>query len=59
MTVDGQEVPFADGFTNLHTRVYEQVLAGLGFRIDDAPSSIELAYRIRHQALAASTVAGV
>lgn len=59
MTVDGREVQFTDGFTNLHTRVYEEVLAGRGFGIDDARPSIELAYRIRHQALAASRVAGI
>lgn len=45
--VNGEEVEFADGFTDLHTRVYEQVLAGNGAGIDDARSSIELAYRMR------------
>jgi UDP-N-acetyl-2-amino-2-deoxyglucuronate dehydrogenase len=45
--VDGREVEFTDGFTDLHTRVYEEVLAGRGFGLADARPSIELAYRIR------------
>ncbi|MBX2990043.1 MAG: Gfo/Idh/MocA family oxidoreductase [Bacteroidetes bacterium] len=45
--VDGEEIEFTEGFTDLHTRVYEQTLAGSGFSIDDARPSVELAYRIR------------
>lgn len=48
ITVDGDEVEFSDGFTDLHTRVYEQTLAGNGFGLDDARPSIELTYRIRN-----------
>lgn len=48
ITVDGQEVEFTDGFADLHTRVYQQVLAGEGFGIQDARRSIELAHDIRH-----------
>jgi len=47
IAVDGTEVEFSDGFTDLHTRIYEEVLAGRGFGIADARPSIELAYRIR------------
>lgn len=47
ITVDGQEIEFSDGFTDLHTRVYEEILAGRGFGIQDARPSIELTYRIR------------
>jgi UDP-N-acetyl-2-amino-2-deoxyglucuronate dehydrogenase len=47
ITVDGQEVEFSEGFTDLHTRVYERTLAGNGFGIADARPSIELTYRIR------------
>jgi UDP-N-acetyl-2-amino-2-deoxyglucuronate dehydrogenase len=50
ITVDGSEIEFSGGFTDLHTRVYEQTLAGRGFRIADARPSIELAHRIRHAA---------
>ena len=47
ITVDGQEVEFSEGFTDLHTRVYEETLAGRGFGIENARPSIELTYRIR------------
>ena len=47
ITVDGEELEFTEGFADLHTRVYEEVLAGRGFRIDDVRPSIELVHRIR------------
>lgn len=47
ITVDGQDVEFSDGFTDLHTRVYEEVLAGRGFSIADARPSITLSSQIR------------
>jgi UDP-N-acetyl-2-amino-2-deoxyglucuronate dehydrogenase len=50
ITVDGEEVEFSEGFTDLHTRVYEEVLAGRGFGIADARPSVELTSRIRQAA---------
>lgn len=47
VTVDGHELDFTEGFTDLHTKVYERTLAGQGFGIDDARPSIELISRIR------------
>lgn len=47
MVLDGREIEFTDGFADLHTRVYEETLAGRGFAIADARPSIELAHRIR------------
>jgi UDP-N-acetyl-2-amino-2-deoxyglucuronate dehydrogenase len=47
MTIDGDAVNFTDGVAELHTRVYEDVLAGRGFTIEDARPSIELTARIR------------
>jgi UDP-N-acetyl-2-amino-2-deoxyglucuronate dehydrogenase len=47
ITVDGREIEFSDGFTDLHTRVYEETLAGRGFGIADSRPSIELSHRIR------------
>ena len=47
ITVDGQEVEFSEGFGDLHTRVYQEVLAGRGFGIEDSRPSIELTHRIR------------
>jgi UDP-N-acetyl-2-amino-2-deoxyglucuronate dehydrogenase len=45
--IEGEEVEFTDGFTDLHTRVYEDILAGGGFGIEDARPSIELVHRLR------------
>lgn len=47
ITIDGEEVDFTDGFTDLHTRVYQETLSGRGFGIEDARPAIELVYRIR------------
>ncbi|MEX0720000.1 MAG: Gfo/Idh/MocA family oxidoreductase [Balneolaceae bacterium] len=47
ITVDGEEIEFSGGFTDLHTRVYEETLAGNGFGIDDARPSIELVHNLR------------
>ena len=47
ITVDGKEIEFTGGFTDLHTRIYEEILAGRGFGIEDARPSIELVHRIR------------
>ncbi|MCS6994605.1 MAG: Gfo/Idh/MocA family oxidoreductase [Anaerolineales bacterium] len=51
ITIDGQEVEFSEGFTDLHTRVYEQTLTGQGFGIPEARPSIQLTYDIRHTEL--------
>lgn len=47
IAVDGEEVEFSEGFSELHTRVYEETLAGRGFGIEDSRPAIELSYRIR------------
>ena len=56
ITVDGEEVEFSEGFTDLHTRVYEEVLAGRGFGIADARPSVELTAQIRSAEVAAPGV---
>jgi UDP-N-acetyl-2-amino-2-deoxyglucuronate dehydrogenase len=48
ITIDGEEIDFTDGFSDLHTRVYEETLAGHGFDIDTARPSINLVYDIRN-----------
>lgn len=53
ITVDGQEIEFSEGFTDLHTRVYEETLAGRGFGIQDARPSVELTHLIRTSPLSA------
>lgn len=49
ITVDGEEVEFSEGFSDLHTVVYREVLAGRGFGLDDVRPSIDLAHRMRTQ----------
>ncbi|GAB4294688.1 MAG: Gfo/Idh/MocA family oxidoreductase [Ignavibacteriaceae bacterium] len=45
---DGKEIEFSDGFSDLHTKVYQQTLVGNGFGIEDARPSIKLVYDIRN-----------
>ncbi len=45
--VDGEEINFSTGFTDLHTRVYEEILAGRGFGVEEARPSIKLVHEIR------------
>jgi UDP-N-acetyl-2-amino-2-deoxyglucuronate dehydrogenase len=47
LTSDGREIEFSEGFPDLHTAVYRDVLSGGGFSIDDVRPSIQLAYDIR------------
>ncbi|GMU99343.1 MULTISPECIES: Gfo/Idh/MocA family oxidoreductase [Ignavibacterium] len=47
--IDGNEIEFTEGFTNLHTVVYQETLAGRGFGIKDARPAIELVYKIRNE----------
>ena len=46
--VDGENIDFTGGFTDLHTEVYRATLQGDGFGIDDARPSIELVHRLRN-----------
>lgn len=47
ITVDGKEIEFSEGFTDLHTVVYQRTLDGNGFGLDDARPAIKLAHGIR------------
>ncbi len=48
ITVDGEEIEFSGGFTDLHTESYKHILKGEGFGIDDAQASIDTVYTIRN-----------
>jgi len=50
LTVGGEAVEFSDGFADLHTAVYRNILAGGGCGIEDARSSVTLAHDIREAA---------
>lgn len=48
ITVNGEEIEFSGGFTDLHTLSYRKILEGCGFGLEDARISIETAYQIRN-----------
>jgi UDP-N-acetyl-2-amino-2-deoxyglucuronate dehydrogenase len=48
ITVNGREIEFSGGFTDLHTVTYQNILNGNGFGIDDARESIELTDYVRN-----------
>jgi UDP-N-acetyl-2-amino-2-deoxyglucuronate dehydrogenase len=50
LTLDGEAIEFSEGFADLHTACYREMLAGRGFGIADARPAIELAHRIRTSA---------
>lgn len=45
---NGEEFEFSEGFTDLHTVVYQEILAGRGFGLDDARPSINLVHELRN-----------
>ena len=45
--VDGKEIEFSEGFTDLHTASYREIIAGRGFPLDDVRASIETVATIR------------
>jgi UDP-N-acetyl-2-amino-2-deoxyglucuronate dehydrogenase len=48
LSVDEEELDLSDGFSELHTRVYAEILAGRGLGLAEARPAIELAHQIRH-----------
>ncbi len=48
ITVDGEEIEFSDGFTDLHTHSYQAILDGKGFSLDDAATAVKIVHDIRN-----------
>jgi UDP-N-acetyl-2-amino-2-deoxyglucuronate dehydrogenase len=48
ITVDGKEIEFSEGFTDLHSVVYQEIMEGRGFGIEDARAAINIAHKIRN-----------
>lgn len=48
ITIGGEQFEFSEGFTDLHTISYKEVLAGKGFSLEDTRSSIDTVYAIRN-----------
>nr|WP_279588406.1 Gfo/Idh/MocA family oxidoreductase [Sphingopyxis panaciterrae] len=51
---DGEELEFSDGFTDLHTLIYQEVLAGRGFGVEENRVAIETVTHIRNASVSAS-----
>lgn len=47
ITIEGEELEFSDGFTDLHTQSYERILAGEGYGVDENRAAIETVEKIR------------
>lgn len=56
VTIDGEDIEFSEGFTDLHTLVYREVLAGRGFGIAETRPSIELVHDLRSLAVSITDV---
>ncbi len=50
LSIDGDEFEFSEGFTDLHTRSYEEILAGRGFPVSETLPAIQLVHDIRKAA---------
>lgn len=48
LTIDGEDIDFSNGFEQLHTKSYEEVLAGRGIRLAETKKSIQLVHDIRN-----------
>jgi UDP-N-acetyl-2-amino-2-deoxyglucuronate dehydrogenase len=48
ISIDGEALEFSDGFADLHTKSYEGILAGDGFRLSEAKNAIEIVHTIRN-----------
>ncbi len=52
--IDGQEIEFSAGFTDLHTLSYQEILKGNGFGLMDAKTSVEIVYDVRNNDIVAN-----
>ncbi|MEO6812815.1 MAG: Gfo/Idh/MocA family oxidoreductase [Ginsengibacter sp.] len=51
LNIDGESFEFSDGFTELHTQSYAEIIAGRGFSISETKKAIELVHQIRNYKL--------
>lgn len=51
ITIDGEELEFSTGFTDLHTQSYQKIIENKGFGIQETMQSLELAYQLRNASL--------
>ena len=48
LVINGKELEFSDGFTDLHTRIYEDILSGGGFGLEENRVAIQTVSDIRN-----------
>ena len=53
LMLEGKEIEFSEGFTDLHTKSYSEILQGHGFGLEEARPSVDLVYRIRNAKISA------
>ncbi|MCB9201603.1 MAG: Gfo/Idh/MocA family oxidoreductase [Flavobacteriales bacterium] len=46
--IEGEELEFSDGFENLHTLSYQEILKGNGFKLKETEKSVDITYQIRN-----------
>jgi UDP-N-acetyl-2-amino-2-deoxyglucuronate dehydrogenase len=49
INVEGDELEFSEGFTDLHTQAYQQIIEGKGYGLEEARTAIEIVHKIREQ----------
>ena len=52
ITVNGEEIEFSGGFTDLHTMVYQDILSGGGYGVEDARTAIRVVSDLRNMKVA-------
>jgi UDP-N-acetyl-2-amino-2-deoxyglucuronate dehydrogenase len=49
ITIDGEEIEFSGGFTDLHTVSYKNIIDGKGYGLEEARNAVDIVYKIRNQ----------
>jgi UDP-N-acetyl-2-amino-2-deoxyglucuronate dehydrogenase len=47
LSMEGEEIEFSDGFTDLHSQSYKAILNGEGFGLEDCKKAIDIVSKIR------------
>lgn len=55
ISIDNEEIEFSNGFTDLHTKSYVEILKGNGFGLEDAMPSIEIIHELRNTEIVANS----
>jgi UDP-N-acetyl-2-amino-2-deoxyglucuronate dehydrogenase len=54
IVADGKSLEFSEGFTELHTKIYEDILSGGGFGVEDNRVAIETVATIRNSSISSN-----